>query len=291
MLTIFQELKTDIDDMLSAGLEKYPRNESLLEVRDWMNRLVKRTTFESSQSEDESPMLMITVAPRLRKHVKKQMNLNRTYRERKHAKARIPNIQHGAIKESGYAEEKRSPGSLRKLYCRTSVTMFFPMMLADEHYYVVYFNLKEPQIHILGNMDHDESIKDRYKKKLVYLRYLFLKFLKENGYPYFETLDKYKVSNVKMPWKTKNNYIDYFCYEAHGNLFRKQIEDLRKKYLTKIQLSDYNENRNVVECEVQEYQSLSLKEKRMLQKMSGKHIAERAIEYFDNEASAHLRKK
>ena len=55
-------MKINIDDMLRAGLDIYPRNESLLEVRDWMNRLVNRTTFEASQSEDESPMLMLTMA-------------------------------------------------------------------------------------------------------------------------------------------------------------------------------------------------------------------------------------
>ena len=61
MLCLFQEMKINIDDMLRAGLEMYPGNESLLEVRDWMNSLVNRTTFESSQSEDESSMLMITM--------------------------------------------------------------------------------------------------------------------------------------------------------------------------------------------------------------------------------------
>jgi hypothetical protein len=61
MLCLFQEMKINIDDMLRAGLEMYPGNESLLEVRDWMNSLVNRTTFESSQTEDESSMLMITM--------------------------------------------------------------------------------------------------------------------------------------------------------------------------------------------------------------------------------------
>ena len=69
MLSLFQEMKINIDDMLRAGLEKHPGNSSLLEVRDWMNKLVNRTTAESSQSEDESSerehesskMLMLTL--------------------------------------------------------------------------------------------------------------------------------------------------------------------------------------------------------------------------------------
>ncbi|PWA52673.1 hypothetical protein CTI12_AA451070 [Artemisia annua] len=187
--------------------------------------------------------------------------------------------------------------------------MFFPMILADEHYYVVCFNLKEPQIHILDNMDHKESIKDIYQKKLVHLRYLFLKFLKQNGYPHIEALNNYKVANVKMPWQTNNNYVDCGIFAMRhmetylgnkdfdagfvkeGKEQKKHIEDLRKKYLTKILLSDQNENRHVVESDVEEYQRLTLKEKRMLQNTLVKNIAKRASEYFDKEASALLKKK
>ncbi|PWA90704.1 hypothetical protein CTI12_AA097930 [Artemisia annua] len=62
MLSLFQEMKINIDDMLRAGLEKHPGNESLLEVQDWMNKLVNRTTSKSSQKEDESSQtLMITM--------------------------------------------------------------------------------------------------------------------------------------------------------------------------------------------------------------------------------------
>ena len=55
--------------MLRAGLEKHPGNESLLEVQEWMNKLVNRKTSDSfqredgsSQREDESSqMLMLTM--------------------------------------------------------------------------------------------------------------------------------------------------------------------------------------------------------------------------------------
>ncbi|PWA44876.1 hypothetical protein CTI12_AA526360 [Artemisia annua] len=79
-------------------------------------------------------------------------------------------------------------------------------------------------------------------------------------------------------------------FVPEGKEQKKQIEDLRKKYLTKILLSGYNENRHVVESEIEEYQCLTLREKRMLQNNSAKNIAERASDYFDKEASALLKK-
>ena len=140
-------------------------------------------------------------------------------------------------------------------------------------------------------------------------RYLFIKFLKDNGYPHIEALNMYVVYNAKMPWQTNNNYIDCGIFALRhmemylgnkdfdvgfvpeGKEQKKQIEDLRKKYLTKILLSEQNENRHVVESEIKEYQRLTLKEKRMLQNKSAKNIADRASDYFDKEASALLKKK
>ncbi|PWA61758.1 hypothetical protein CTI12_AA370710 [Artemisia annua] len=186
------------------------------------------------------------------------------------------------------AEDKRSTGSLKKLYCHTSIIsaekrnlnskankskfeeemtsllflspvyqsirdvdqMLFPMMLADGHYYIVRFNLKEPQIHILDNMNHKDSIRNRYGKKFAHLRYLFIKFLKDNGYPHFKALGEYKDFDAG--------------FVPEGKEQKKQIEDLRKKYLTKILLFEYNENKRVVESKIEEYHGLTLKEKRML---------------------------
>ncbi|PWA41216.1 ulp1 protease family, C-terminal catalytic domain-containing protein [Artemisia annua] len=112
------------------------------------------------------------------------------------------------------SERKRSTGSLKKLFCHTSIItadmearnvnskvnmtkfvddmtnilfiyvypsirevdlVIFLMMLVDEHYYLVCFNLREPQIYIIDNMNVKGSIKDRYGKKFAHVRYLFIK--------------------------------------------------------------------------------------------------------------------
>ncbi|PWA34695.1 hypothetical protein CTI12_AA616620 [Artemisia annua] len=80
-------------------------------------------------------------------------------------------------------------------------------------------------------------------------------------------------------------------FVPEGKEQKKQIEDLRKKYMTKILLSEYNENIRVVESEIEDYHRLTLKEKKMLQDKSAKNIANRASEYLENQASAFLKKK
>ena len=144
---------------------------------------------------------------------------------------------------------------------------------------------------------------------LMLQRYLFLKFLRQYGHPHCKGLEESRVYNLKMSWQTKNNYVDCGIFAMRhmetysgnkdfdagflpeGKEQNKQIEDLRKKYLTKILLSEHNQNRQVVEKEIEEYQRLSLRDKRLLQNNSAKTIANRASEYFENEASALLKKK
>ncbi|PWA55014.1 hypothetical protein CTI12_AA430910 [Artemisia annua] len=80
--------------------------------------------------------------------------------------------------------------------------------------------------------------------------------------PFFQNLDMRKPSKVKNPrW-----------------FGARKTE--RKKPMT---LRSYSPS------EVEEYHRLPLKEKRTLQQMSKKNIAERASDYFEREASALLR--
>lgn len=141
---------------------------------------------------------------------------------------------------------------------------------------------------------------------LLLQRYLFIKYLKDNGYPHFKELAECRVTNVKMSWQTNNNYIDCGIFAMRhmetysgnkdfdagfvreGKEQKKQIEDLRKKYLTKILLSEFNENIHVVESEIEDYHRLSLKEKKMLQDNSAKNIANRASDYFEKQTTALL---
>ena len=105
---------------------------------------------------------------------------------------------------------------------------------------------------------------------LLLQRFQFIKFLKDNGHPNYQALNNYKVDRIKLPWETKNNFIDCGIFAMRhmetysgkkdfdagfvkqGAEQDKQLEDLRKKYMSKILLSDYNENRHVVESEVEE---------------------------------------
>ncbi|PWA49120.1 hypothetical protein CTI12_AA484170 [Artemisia annua] len=198
------------------------------------------------------------------------------------------------------SERKRSTGSLRKLYCHTSI------ISAEMEKKSV--NSKANMSKFVEEMTNLLFISVYQSIRDIDLRYFFIKYLKDNGYPHFKELDDYKVTNVKMSWQTSNNYVDCGIFAMRhmetysgnkdfdagfvpeGKEQKKQIEDLRKKYMTKILLSEYNENIRVVESEIEDYHRLTLKEKKMLQDKSAKNIADRASEYFENQASALLKK-
>ncbi|PWA43868.1 hypothetical protein CTI12_AA420480 [Artemisia annua] len=126
------------------------------------------------------------------------------------------------------SERKRSTGSLKKLFYHTSI-ISAEMETKSVNSKANMSKFVEEMMNLLFISVY-QSIKD------IDLRCLFIKYLKDNGYPHFKELDEYK---------------------AHGNVFKK-IEDLRKKYMTKILLSEYSENAHVVESEIEDYHLLTL---------------------------------
>ncbi|PWA63249.1 ulp1 protease family, C-terminal catalytic domain-containing protein [Artemisia annua] len=258
LLCLFQEMKINIDDMLRAGLEKHPRNESLLEVQEWMNKLVNRTTSESSQKEDESSqMLMITMGDDTDGSKAKEASteidepqpdnpteptftqlcldpafmeaFEKIDRRRQSAEMETKSVNSKA-NMTKFVEEMTNLLFISVYQSIKDIDlMIFPMMLVDEHYYLVCFNLREPQIHIIDNMNVKGSIKDRYGKKFAHVRYLFIKYLKDNGYPHYQELDEYKVANLKMSWQTSNNYIDCGIFAMRHMETRKRTKETNRR--------------------------------------------------------------
>ncbi|PWA99403.1 Peptidase C48, SUMO/Sentrin/Ubl1 [Artemisia annua] len=153
------------------------------------------------------------------------------------------------------AQEKRNIGSLRKLYGHTSI-----------------INLKS--IFLTTWITKNQSRIDIRKAEIS-----ICKVLERKWYSYYEALNNYKVANVKMPWQTKNNYIDCGIFAMRHMETYLGNKDIDAGFVKE------------VESEVEEYQCLPLREKRMLLNMSAKNIAERASDYFEREASAFLRQK
>ncbi|KAM0043801.1 hypothetical protein Hdeb2414_s0010g00345611 [Helianthus debilis subsp. tardiflorus] len=117
-------------------------------------------------------------------------------------------------------------------------------------------------------------------------------YLEKNGHPAGGAIGKVEPVRLEMPWHTKHNIIDCGVFLMHhmetykgvagkgwecgfsnkctdaGEITykqRKEIDDLRHKYITKMLLSDANEYKGFVEAEVAKYKKLSVDEKNWLE--------------------------
>ncbi|KAJ9552582.1 hypothetical protein OSB04_016627 [Centaurea solstitialis] len=154
--------------------------------------------------------------------------------------------------------------------------LFFPF-LQNRHYFCVVFNLKTNVVEILDNMEHDGDIVDVYGFDIHILRSMVVQHLRNIGHPSTELIQTVEVSVIEMKWRTRDNFTDcgVFCmlhmetYMGGGSRGwhtgfttevpgqKKQIENLRMKYCTKILLSEQNSCKQVVEEEVANLFSLS----------------------------------
>ncbi|KAJ0683436.1 hypothetical protein HanPI659440_Chr16g0658261 [Helianthus annuus] len=116
-----------------------------------------------------------------------------------------------------------------------------------------------------------------------------LVYLKNIGHSAGGVIGQVEPVRLEMPWRTKHNVIDCGvflmrhmetykgvagkgwecgflneCTDAGEITYkqRKEIDDLRHKYITKMLLSDANEYRSFVESEVAKYKKLSADEKK-----------------------------
>ncbi|KAL8265316.1 hypothetical protein R6Q59_023446 [Mikania micrantha] len=88
-------------------------------------------------------------------------------------------------------------------------------ILENDHFYVMAFDLKNPRIYLLDNMDKDEtmvSIKDHqdyYKKDTPYkVKHIFVKYLEKFQHAKTEKISMQEVTRVDLKWATIENIID-----------------------------------------------------------------------------------
>ncbi|KAD5803633.1 hypothetical protein E3N88_14993 [Mikania micrantha] len=140
-------------------------------------------------------------------------------------------------------------------------------LLENDHFYVMAFDLKNPGIYLLDNMDRDETIvsikdhKDYYKKDTPYkVKHMFVRYLEKFQHPRADKISMQKVTRVDLQWATIGNITDCGIFAMrHMEMFmgshcrnfdcgfktsekqvRSQIQTLRKKYACRILLSDIN---------------------------------------------------
>ncbi|XP_035830816.1 uncharacterized protein LOC118480200 [Helianthus annuus] len=170
--------------------------------------------------------------------------------------------------------------------------LIFVPVLHEAHFYCVCFNLKDMKVEVLDNSAKDVSMQAKYKKRLEKLRDALSVYLEKNGHPAGGVIDKVEPVRLEMPWRTKNNVIDCGvflmrhmetykgvsgkgwecgfsneCTDAGEISYKqsKEIDDLRRKYITKMLLSEGNEYRGFVKAEVAKYNKLSADEKKRLE--------------------------
>ncbi|KAL8226475.1 hypothetical protein R6Q57_016307 [Mikania cordata] len=106
--------------------------------------------------------------------------------------------------------------------------VIFPI-LENNHFYVMAFDLKNPGIYLLDNMDKIETMvsirdhKDYYKKDTPYkVKHMFVKYLEKFQHPKAEKISMQKVTRVDLQWATTGNIIDCGVFAMrHGNVHGK----------------------------------------------------------------------
>ncbi|KAM0050759.1 putative Ulp1 protease family catalytic domain, papain-like cysteine peptidase superfamily [Helianthus debilis subsp. tardiflorus] len=179
--------------------------------------------------------------------------------------------------------------------------MVFIPILTGDHYFLLFFNLSTTQILIIDNIEGDAGL-ERYKENVEKMISTFCQYLSQIQPGVAKKLRTTEPVRLKFPWQTRYNGIDCGIFlmrhmetyngtsvkewrcgfsaernikgEVLGNQ-EKEIEDLRKKYISKMLLSDVNTARVDVEREVKEFADLDEDERAKLEEDAVVRICER----------------
>ncbi|MFS7901796.1 putative papain-like cysteine peptidase superfamily [Helianthus anomalus] len=167
--------------------------------------------------------------------------------------------------------------------------MVFVPILARDHYYLLLFNLSTTQILIIDNIKGDAGL-ERYHGNVEKMISTFCRYLSQIQPGVAEKLRTTEPVRLKFPWQTLYNGIGCgtsvkewrFGFSVERNIKgevlanqAKEIEDLRKKYISKMLLSDVNTVRVDVEREVKEFADLDEDERVKLEEDAVVRICKR----------------
>ncbi|KAJ0427595.1 putative Ulp1 protease family catalytic domain, papain-like cysteine peptidase superfamily [Helianthus annuus] len=179
--------------------------------------------------------------------------------------------------------------------------MVFIPMLTGRHYYLLFFNLKTKDVYIIDNVEGAAGL-ERYHGNVEKMISTFCRYLRPMHPRIAAQLRNTQPIRLELPWQTLYNGIDCGIFlmrhmetynGTHVGHWRcglsnerdvnnvvlpdqaREIEDLRKKYLSKMLLSDVNTERGVVEKEVQDYALLDEDDRLRMAENAFDRIAER----------------
>ncbi|KAJ0509294.1 putative Ulp1 protease family catalytic domain, papain-like cysteine peptidase superfamily [Helianthus annuus] len=172
--------------------------------------------------------------------------------------------------------------------------LFIPI-LYSKHYYVICFNLTQPQVHVIDNLASKADFDAKYGQRPQIMQKTLCSYLEIVGHPLASELKMCKPVRLEMPWRTHYNSVDcgifvmrhmetYKCTpikvwlcgllkEVEGQ--RGQLNDLRVKYLVKILMSDINIQKDAIVAEVRQFAKVRDEEKEALKKSRFERIKER----------------
>ncbi|KAM0046589.1 putative Ulp1 protease family catalytic domain, papain-like cysteine peptidase superfamily [Helianthus debilis subsp. tardiflorus] len=185
--------------------------------------------------------------------------------------------------------------------------VFVPIFHHDKkHFYLMCFDLKRTKTTLLDNIapleDEEKGDHDPYHGWTRKTKQAFEGYLERILHPKAANMKATSINRLQMPWRTYFNGVDcgiflmrhmetymgedankYHCGFAkeESGLQKKQIEDLRRKYTTKILLHDANENKPYVVSLVSNFQELPAKEKQKLKRGGFKRILSRLLHEVD----------
>lgn len=137
--------------------------------------------------------------------------------------------------------------------------VFFPIV-DDRFFYMVVFNLRNPEVLVIDSHDRVGAVDELYEYKTYGLHDVMVMHLKKEGHPAWKAYSEIDQEQVKIKWQMKQNMVDggvmlmrmmetFMGYDSHkwenglykeGTKQKKQLKDLRSKYVSKILLSDVN---------------------------------------------------
>ncbi|KAL8199570.1 hypothetical protein R6Q57_013138 [Mikania cordata] len=158
--------------------------------------------------------------------------------------------------------------------------LVFVPIINQQHFYMMCFNLKTPKVEIIDNSGvmPRMSVTKKYLDLPDKMKKTFANYLIHNQHPNGCHISTAKIHRLAMPWRTEFNKVDCgvflmrhmetykgcllnwecgLCGENEAdNLQKLQLNDLWKKYVTKIILHDLNERFHWVTKDLMRYLSL-----------------------------------
>ncbi|GKC86831.1 ulp1 protease family, C-terminal catalytic domain-containing protein [Tanacetum coccineum] len=153
----------------------------------------------------------------------------------------------------------------------------FPIVQSG-HFYYITFNLMKDEVDVIDNL----TICPNYKELLEKLVSKFAGYLTEIKHRKAVAIGKVKPVRLEFSWQSRSNFIDCGVFlMRHMEIYKgmhkmedglaqdgfgqqEQLNDLRKKYATKILLADINKHKEALMRKVNIFDKLTKEDKKML---------------------------